>query len=452
MLSPLKSEYSPRLFSGFALSIVLLVVILVMYYRSSKNLASNFSLVEHTYNVIGRLDEIEIRCRETENDVKGFIFQGDSAIILKFRQNNDIVGRELDELDLLIPDNGVQRRRFEELSSVIEEKERILENIINYKQSAEQLNLHKALLANVNEKFIAIRFIKKKLVDEEKKILNDRKLAAYKNLKDTDRIIIVAGVVSILMGFVGILAINKDIQRRRKIERNLTMLNENKNKFFSIISHDLRSPLNSINGLTQILSEAKAKKSWKEADEVIEMLSLASSRASELLANLLEWSLSQMNKVIINKEYCDISIVATHICEIMEHTAQRKNIILNNKIEKGTIAYADKNMLETIFRNLISNAIKFTRDGGVISLSSETFTKEVLLSVKDTGVGMSKEMIDQILRIETRHSTRGTAKEEGTGLGLLICKDFIEKNGGRLEIKSVAGKGSVFSFSLKKFE
>ncbi|WP_051312884.1 ATP-binding protein [Sporocytophaga myxococcoides] len=452
MVSPFKSEYSPRLFTGFALSIGLIIVILVMYYRSSKNLTNNFSLVEHTYEVIGHLDAIEIKCRETENDVKGFLFQGDSTIILKFRQNSDFVEKELEELDLLIPDIGLQRRRFDEFSDLVEDKERLLENIINYKQSAEQLDLHKTLLKNVNEKFVAIRFIKKKMKDEEKVILNSRKNTAYKNLKDTDRIIIVAGVISILMGFIGIFAINKDIQRRRKIERNLTVLNENKNKFFSIISHDLRSPLNSIKGLTQILSEAKDKKSWKEADEVIDMLSLASSRASELLANLLEWSLSQMNKVVINKEYCDISSVANNICEIMEHTAQRKNIILNNKIEKGTIAFADKNMLETIFRNLISNSIKFTREGGVISLTSESFSKEVLLSVKDTGVGMSREMIDQILRIETRTSTKGTAKEEGTGLGLLICKDFIEKNGGRLEIKSIIGKGSVFSFSLKKFE
>lgn len=452
MFSPLKSKYSPRLFSGFALSIVLLIVILVMYYRSSKNLTNNFSNVERTYELIGHLDVIEIKCRETENDVKGFIFQGDSAIILKFRQNSDIVDRELEELDLLIPDVGVQRRRFEELRDLVEEKERLLENIINYKQSTESLEVHNDLLNNVNEKFVAIRFLKKKMVEEEKLILNARKLEAHKNLKDTDRIVIVAGAISILMGIVGIFAINKDIQRRRSVERNLTMLNDNKNKFFSIISHDLRSPLNSINGLTQILSEAKDKKSWKEADEVIEMLRLASSRASELLANLLEWSLSQMNKVVINKEYCDISIIAIHICEIMEHAAQRKNIILDNRIEKGTIAFADKNMLETIFRNLISNAIKFTKDEGVISLTSESFSKEVLLSVKDTGVGMSKEMIDQILRIETRHSTRGTAKEEGTGLGLQICKDFIEKNGGRLEIKSILGKGSVFSFSLKKFE
>ena len=168
-----------------------------------------------------------------------------------------------------------------------------------------------------------------------------------------------------------------------------------------------------------------------------------------MLENLLEWSQSQTGKIEFTPEQFDIIDLIKTTKELLSAQAQNKNISLVADIRDGQESvYSNKNAINTVIRNLISNAIKFTPVDGKITLSINKSEKEIIVAVKDTGVGMSKAVIDKLFRIDTKHSTKGTADEKGTGLGLILCKEFIEKSGGKIWVQSEIDKGSTFSFSI----
>jgi signal transduction histidine kinase len=171
-----------------------------------------------------------------------------------------------------------------------------------------------------------------------------------------------------------------------------------------------------------------------------------------LLENLLEWSRVQANKIEIKPEVIDLGNIAAETFSLLHSSAEAKNINLSSSIVFNTTAYADENMVKTVFRNLVSNAIKFTKKGGEIKLSATDSNDYVEVSVSDNGVGISEENIKALFRLDVSLKSRGTANESGTGLGLIICKEFTERNGGTITVKSMIGIGSTFLFTLPKSE
>jgi two-component system sensor histidine kinase/response regulator len=247
----------------------------------------------------------------------------------------------------------------------------------------------------------------------------------------------------------------RDITERKKTEEELLEsrarlreANFTKDRFFSIIGHDLKSPFNSIVGFSEILLEQIKEKDYTSIEDYAEIIYNSSERAMNLLTNLLEWSRTQTGKIKFNPEYHELVTEINDVVELLNASAQQKSIFISKNLPHDMPVEADKAMVKTILRNLISNAIKFTNRGGEITISLEQKPKELIVSVADNGVGIKKENIDYLFRIDHRYSTLGTNKETGTGLGLLLCKEFVEKHGGKIWAKSNGISGSIFSFSL----
>ena len=234
------------------------------------------------------------------------------------------------------------------------------------------------------------------------------------------------------------------------INEALEHSNATKDKFFGIIAHDLKAPFNSILGLTSILHEEYDNFSDDERREFIADIMNASGSAFKLLENLLEWARFQSGKIEYQPEIIDLYNISQDTLELFYPSASAKKIKLKSELQSGTIIYADKNMVKTIVRNIVSNAIKFTYAEGTIVLSVIEMAKEIELSVSDSGLGMTPQIIGKLFDIDSPHIIKGTNNETGTGLGLILCKDFIEKNKGTLKVESAPGKGSIFRITFPK--
>lgn len=262
-------------------------------------------------------------------------------------------------------------------------------------------------------------------------------------------------VVLILYSYIQKQKSNRHLQvaHNRVKHKNVQLqkLNATKDKFFSIISHDLRGPLNSLTSFSELLINHMDHLSRGEIQTLAKDLDQSVKGLYGLLENLLEWSRSQTGAIQFTAEPFDLSVLLEENEELLYAQAQNKRIALMSDAQKGVFVSAHKNSISTVIRNLISNAIKFTPEGGAIKLDIRRENGQVIASVEDTGVGMDGDAIEKIFRIDTKHTTTGTANEKGTGLGLILCKEFIEKNRGRLWVNSEPGKGSVFYFSLPEY-
>ncbi len=233
-----------------------------------------------------------------------------------------------------------------------------------------------------------------------------------------------------------------------KQNAELQKLNATKDKFFSIIAHDLKSPFNSIMGFSELLIENIETKDYNEITKYAGIILQSSRRAMNLLLNLMEWSRSQTGRMAFNPTLFDMGQLITDIKVMFDAIAGQKGIEIKSQLPSNAVAFADQTMINTVLRNLISNAIKFTKQGGEINLQVTKEANRLTVTVKDNGIGIAKNRIDKLFRIDENYSTNGTANEEGTGLGLILCKEFIEKHNGEIGVTSEEGKGSAFYFAL----
>jgi signal transduction histidine kinase len=238
---------------------------------------------------------------------------------------------------------------------------------------------------------------------------------------------------------------NTEIQTQRD---NLRQLNSTKNKFFSIIAHDLKNPFNSIKGFTELLIENKGEYDEEKQLKFLKIIKGSTVKASSLLNNLLIWANTQTGNIKFTPININLSLHLLNVISLLEIQAFNKNIQIDNKLDSKVLVHADENMLSTILRNLISNAIKFTMPNGTIEITSKQLNDFVEISIKDSGIGMSNSEVESLFNIETKKSTLGTSNEQGSGLGLILCKEFVEKHNGSISVKSEENKGSIFSFTL----
>ncbi|MEN8219693.1 MAG: hybrid sensor histidine kinase/response regulator [Pseudomonadota bacterium] len=228
----------------------------------------------------------------------------------------------------------------------------------------------------------------------------------------------------------------------------LKQSNAAKNKFFSIISHDLSNLFYTLIGFSSMLTEQLDSLSVEEKENFIQTILQSSEQGYSLLKNLLEWSRAQTGRITSKPTKLALKTLVADNLELSSTNAKAKNITLVSSISDTTTVFADKNMLDTVIRNLVSNAIKFTPVNGKVEILSEEKDSEVEISISDTGVGISPEDIEKLFRVDISHTTIGTGEEKGTGLGLILCKEFVEKNGGRIWVESELGKGSQFHIRL----
>jgi len=252
-----------------------------------------------------------------------------------------------------------------------------------------------------------------------------------------------------IMGFgTDITEWKKAEEALKNSETRLRELNATKDKFFSIIAHDLKSPFNSIMGLSELLVEQIQNNDYEGIEEYANIIQNSSKRAMDLLLNLLEWSRSQTGRMEFNPEYIELVSLINEVIELANDSAQQKTITISKELPPKVIAYADKSMISAILRNLISNAIKFTKTGGMIKISVIKNRTDLQVCVTDNGVGITPGDINKLFRLDENHTTLGTQNEKGTGLGLILCKEFIEKHKGKIWIESKAGVGSQFYLTI----
>lgn len=241
------------------------------------------------------------------------------------------------------------------------------------------------------------------------------------------------------------------INSKRKIElqaRELSQANALKDKMFSVISHDLRSPVSSIKLALDFISKGLVKPTDELFNETIKGLVKTTDEAYILLENLLGWAKSQSNILTVYPESLDLKPLASSIAGLLKLTCENKKISIENNIPEGITVFADMQMIQSVLRNLLSNALKFTPENGSIEMNALEMNTEVIISIKDSGVGISESSLKRIFDQDQPVKTLGTNKESGSGLGLILCKDFVEKNGGRIWVESEKGKGSTFSFTV----
>ncbi len=240
---------------------------------------------------------------------------------------------------------------------------------------------------------------------------------------------------------------NAELLIKQQVEE-LKELNSTKDKFFSIISHDLRSPFSNLLGMSELLLTNYQNYEDEKRLKFISALYETSKQSFTLLENLLEWSRMQRGKFDFNPELINLTNLIIFEIQNQENISKAKNIEINLLSTDEKMIFADMNMLKTILRNLIGNAIKFTQTGGKILIYTIENNGFIEIAISDNGVGISPESIQKLFKFETDYSTAGTANEKGTGLGLVLCKEFIEKHGGEISAVSEVGKGSEFKFTL----
>jgi signal transduction histidine kinase len=251
------------------------------------------------------------------------------------------------------------------------------------------------------------------------------------------------------------MGIGQDITIRKRAEEKLIKndnflqkLNADKDRFISILSHDLKSPFNSILGFSEVLTEDIRKLNTDEIEDIAKNINKSARNTLYLLEDLLAWAMTQQGKIIFKPQKLSLANICKNILEILNPSAVAKNITINYYVADRIKVFADIEMIKTVLRNLVSNALKFTNNGGTINVSSEENSENVTISVSDNGVGIKAENITKLFNISEVITTKGTAEETGTGLGLLLCKEFVEKHGGKIWVESEVGKGSEFKFTL----
>lgn len=320
----------------------------------------------------------------------------------------------------------------------------------NYKQ---YVHLNDSLI-NVNKSRIVSLYAAKsdlqKRADENEKLkIEQEKDQTIISHQHTTEVILIVGLIIIAVGLIYFISINNQVKIQSKVisEQNKILENNNlvKDKLFSVISHDLRSPITLVIGLLDLWEEGEMR--HEEMSELTPVVKTRIVHTLDLLDNLLIWSNNQLQGFKFDASPFDLDgLVNENLSNLKVFTAQ-KNLRVENAVKPGTIVYADSEMIKIVLRNLITNAIKFTPQNGSIQISSTLADGFVTIAVHDTGIGIKDKDKPKIFSF-TSHTTLGTGNEKGTGIGLKICKDFIELNKGRIWMESTEGEGSTFYVSI----
>lgn len=279
--------------------------------------------------------------------------------------------------------------------------------------------------------------------------------ATYRNKDGKEWNAITCLEVIELEGESCLLIILQDITVRKKAEEamkvyshRLEKLNAGKDRFFSIIAHDLMSPVNGVIGAADILSGQISKLKQQEIKTFADSIFISAKHLKRLLTNLLEWARMQAGDMYYQPKEVNLHQIASDVIGLLHDNADKKGISLHNSLPDDFILQADENMLHSMFRNLVSNAIKFSRMGGKVQIQGQRLLNHLQIRVSDHGIGMSQKVQQQLFQLGSKHTTLGTANEKGTGLGLLLCKEFVEKHKGSIQVDSQEGKGTTFTITL----
>ena len=439
-----------KLTIGLLAAAALLALTILFSYKTSRKLYSNFEWVDHTYKVSEQLETIILDLTENESAVRGFIITGDDHFITDFTKSTSDIYLNIKSLQTLTKDNESQQKRVLELFQLTQMRNRTFSISIKLKKSGGEESITR--IVNSGKIYMdQIRTLKEVMEKEEELLLKMRQEEGFESLSNTKLTFSVTGIISLSILILCVLVVRQDIVRRMALEKELKELDKNKNTFFSIISHDLRGPIHGITKLTSLYEDPK-KISPDQSIAMGQLIRRTSMQVSDLLENLLTWSKIQMGTLKMRPEIFNIQEATNESLKLLESSASSKGIIIENQLKPHWI-YGDKNMINVVIRNLIHNSIKFTESGGKVLITSNNIdSNTVEIRIKDNGVGIQKEVLDKLFQLDHPTSSAGTDNEKGSGLGLILCKDFAEMNKGTIRIESEEGKGTecFLTFPINK--
>lgn len=347
-----------------------------------------------------------------------------------------------------------------ELSAIEESKGNIKKALALYKKYEaikDSLNEKNSLkeMNQIQEIYLIEKNEAEKLVLKKENELNIEKLKKNKIVTNgiiTLLIILLGGLIYLILDIRRWKIANSKLKEQQKIietkNQELHQLNEDKDRFISILAHDLKSPFNSLLGFLSLLLKNVHKYNSEKIEYQLNIINNSAQNTYYLLDDLLNWIRTQSGKLPFEPQELNLFDITKFVTTSMKINADLKKITLNNWVIKDTKIIADRNMLNTIMRNLVANAIKFTGEYGQININAEYDKDNTLISVSDNGIGMNLDTQAKIWDHSQVFTSEGTSKEKGTGFGLLLCKEFVERHGGKIWVDSELGKGSVFKFTL----
>lgn len=360
----------------------------------------------------------------------------------------DDSGGHLYKIPFLI-DSAMERKKAEielhnyreHLEDLVKTRTKELEQEIEFRKNAE--NEVKQLNLKLEERVINRTFQLEKALHEVK-YENEERKKVQSALRDSNEELRVLNEV-MEEESRKLLLLNDKLARS---EAKMKIANDAKDKFFSIIAHDLKNPMQALLFSTELLEKTFRKNDQKKIKNYIDRIKQTSLHLKDLLENLLTWSRSQRGGIEYSPSYIDLKFIFKEVIELLYDMTARKQIEIDLSISDETFVFSDPNLLGAIIRNLLSNSIKFTNIGGAVKCTAKIHDDFALVTVTDNGIGIREEDIEKLFRLDIHYTTSGTSDETGSGLGLILCKEFVEIQKGRIWVESVFGKGATFSFTI----
>lgn len=433
------------------------------YFRTSLKINQTIGNIKSEANSYFNIAEVYKEMQDTVNAFKNYLLA--SAIYYRHDEKNGIANVE-NGIAELYSAAGKSSRAIEHALTAYKYAKTI-NSLSNISKASEILHKEYCRLGDLKNSYYYLSLYdssKDSLLNADKIKRLSRKEFNYRvemvkkeqdGLLERQRLYIYGLLLTVILLITIFILIYFSYRQKRKTNSSLNLLNKQlmesnatKDRFFSIIAHDLKSPFLGLMGYSQILSEDYGVLKEDEKKTYISNIHELTKSTYKLLENLLEWSRLQTGKMEFKPEKCNVYEVLSPTIDLLTKTAQNKRISIKEDIDRKLDVKADIYMLQTVVRNLISNSIKFTKPNGGIFVKAGNNSRGVTISVKDDGVGMSKAVMDTLFKIDKTTTTKGTVNEEGTGLGLFLCKEMVELHNGKIWVESTEGEGSTFFVEL----
>ncbi len=438
----------------FIIAILIFIITAVVVIDVTSRLIKANTEISDVTKLYETVEEIRIKLRSVNISQRDFIQTKDSLYYYQYESYKTSLIKQLENLYNLKYDNYILKNNIDSLNFLVRKDVNILDSTINVFNDNKSLFLKQNLYTRAKLTY----FKTKDIASGMETILEDRleafRIQTKKRAKEITVTMIVGYSIAIILLFFTLCSLIIHIKKREKVEIEvkkqalvLSQLNATKDKFFSLIAHDLRNPFNNIQGLSELILSELQNKNYENIAEYADYIMQSSKKTFELLENLLEWAKIQTGRLEANPEKFHILNIVRDNVSLLDEIASKKEIEILINEKPNPAVYADKNMIKTVIRNLITNALKFTPSKGKINININKENEFVRVGITDTGIGIQQEDLTKLFKIDANNTIKNN-ELRGSGLGLILCKELIEINKGEIFVESEVGKGSTFYFTI----
>jgi signal transduction histidine kinase len=430
------------------ISLAIIAVLITQTYLTHtiyRSLLGNFNWVERTLTVRDELEQIGRDVAMAESNKRAHLATTEPSFKARFDNACSSLTANLDQAGALIVDPQ-QRDSSMKLHALVTTRVTALQQTIATVPQADSLAAQFRQGGRITDD---IYLLMNAMYQRQSMLLEQRRDRAFRSYRMVRLLTFSVNILIVLLSLLAGLLVIAEIRRRNRVEQDLLAAGRQKDRFFSIISHDLRAPFASILGLSDMMADTSLSLGPKKLTQMGRLLNETSQNTYRLLQNLLDWSRLQMEHYQAHIEPVSLDEIIRQELTIQTPAAAKKDITLLYPAPAAPPVLADRDMIATVVRNLLSNAVKFTPHRGAITITAARENAQVVVAVADTGVGIPDSLKDGLFRIGQHTTTKGTDREKGTGLGLVLCREFIEKMGGRIWVTTAINQGSTFSFSVR---